>query len=555
VPRDLTPTEAAWERRLERVRAERLKFLRKSEGSASLRAAIRRKCQYDPLWFLRHLVWSEDPRRANLGLNTRTPFLPYHEQEVMFLALLMGYNLAMDKSRDTGASYIACAAVLYSFVLRPGSVWGLSSKTGGEASDGTTLSLMGKVAYMHRHLPRCLRVPRDRLRMRTRPDGLMRNLTNGASVLARKTTPDVWHSARCSGIVFDEIARTRHSQRMVNGSRGTTNQTALITTPAGNHGWWRNLIKGEAEEQIQEMDTAAVLRGVQPEPGYHHHSLHWSMDPRYDESWAERQRASMSEAEWLINYEISYEASTPGRIWKEFSRHVHVLPDEDWDVFVRDVLPQCRIYEGGDPGLYCSFLWVAHYTDKDGADEAIILDYVSQYEHIVNAMGSIVQDWAPYGVRTGKNERGLLPAVRIGDPSIGHRNAITLNTWRNNLRELGVSITPTKALKGQTKKMRDAVSAAFREGRLWLSPHCMRKPDGVDEHGKRLPSLVDAIEQYRLLLREGDNHPEPNKGPESHPCDGLQYVVASIWPTGEPAGLYRSKAGRLVRDEAGDREW
>jgi hypothetical protein len=550
--RALTSKEAEWERRIELVSAERLRFLRECERSARLRQAVWQRCRDDPAYFVRHLLWSYDQRRAKIGLNPRTPFLPFDEQVVFFLAIIAGYNLANDKSRDTGASYTACGGVLHSFILQPGSSWGLSSKTGGEAADGTVHSLMGKVQYMHRHLPRFMRVPPEAYSERTRPNGYMHNQLNGADVLAKKTTPDAWHSARCSGIVFDEIARTPHAGRMVNGARGTTNQTVLITTPAGSYGWWPDLIRGETDEHIQELDVKAVLDGLEPLAGYHHYSLHWSMDPRYDDEWARKQRANMSSTEWAINYGISYVASTPGLIFREFSKRM-VMTQHQWDLFVGAVLSSCRIYEACDPGLFASVVWIAHVKDDDaGVDELVVCDYLSQHGRgvtgMVREMGSIERDWAPDGIRTGANPGGLLPAVRTGDPAVNQRNSATLRTWRDELSDLGVDVTPAPGLKGETEKLRIRVKKELEKKTLWFSPHCLRKPDDSDDKGRRLPSLVDAMGQYRLHLKPGDNAPEPVKGPESHICEALQYDIAAIRDD-SGAGLYVMRNGRMVLDD------
>jgi hypothetical protein len=441
--------------------------------------------------------------------------------------------------------------VLYCFIFRPGSVWGLSSKTGGDASDGTVNSLMGKVQWMHRHLPKFLQVPKKHLRARTRPNGWMYNKQNGSEVLARKTTPDVWHSQRCSGIVFDEIARTAHCGRMVNGAKGTTNQTILITTPAGSFGWWPELIRGEGEK-IQELDAGAVAAGVPPDSGYHHFSLHWRMDPRYDDVWAQKKQAEMSAVEWKINYEISYEASTPGLIWTAFSRHGHVLNQEEWRNFL-EFLPQCTIYEGSDVGLHTSFVWVAHLEDEnEDWDHIIVLDFISLYEQgvvgMVDAMGSLERDWCPDGIRTKNNPLGLLPDVRVGDPAMHHRNSQTLDTHLADFKRRGVVIGTPPTLKGKTQELRDRVQDGFYRDRIFFSPHCAVRAND-------LPSLVDAAEQYRLHLRVGQNAPEPWKGPESHPCDALQYACAAVWPTGPAPGLYRSVNGKWVRDAPGDSKW
>lgn len=546
----LTATEEAWEGQIRKARRQRLRFFEETSRDVEAQAEIRRRCEIDPLYFLRWLVWSSDPRRANLGLSVRTPFIPYGEQEIMFLALVHGYSLAMDKSRDTGASYIACAAALYCWLFRSGSIWGLSSKTGGEASNGSINSLLGKVMYMLRHLPKFLQ-PRRKPKYRTRPDGWLFNYDNDAEIMAKKTTPDAWHSARCSAIIFDEIARTPYPGRMVNGAKGTTNQTILITTPAGAHGWWYALIHGDADESIQDLDVDSITNGEKPEPGYHKYQLHWRMDPRYDDVWAMAKQAGMSRAQWLINYEISYQASTEGQIWPEFNRFLHVMGAEDWEFFLGSDLEGARIYEGWDVGHYTSVIWAAHLPRHD---VLVVLGYLSWHHksalQVAQDIGDYRSQAAPRGWSTFENPNGREPEVRVGDPAMHHLNAINLQTWISELGELGVNVGTPPTVSGKSKELRDRVANALRvvgDGTeeapaLLFSPLCARKCDAD------LPTLVDAMEQYRLRLRPGDNLPEPDKRDEaSHPADALQYICAAVWNDGAEPGLLREENGVLVR--------
>jgi hypothetical protein len=534
----LTHTEEAWEAKICGARRGWWRMLQRSQRRTRDQAAIRKRCERDPRYFFRHFIWSQDPRRSTLGLSVRTPFVPYVEQEIMFVALVNGYPLAMDKSRDTGASYVACAAALYCWLFRPGSIWGLSSKTGSEAADGSINSLLGKVMYMLRHLPRWMQ-PRRKPKYRTRPNGWLLNRDNDAEILARKTTPDAWHSSRCTAIIFDEIARTPYPGRMVNGAQGTTNQTVLITTPAGAHGWWYKLIHGDGDETIQPLDVDAVLAGKPPKPGYHKYQLHWRMDPRYDD------------LEWLINYEISYRAATEGQIWPEFSRHLHVMSKEDWEYFLAEDLPRARIYEGWDVGHYTSVIWAAHLPEYD---QLIVLDYISWHHRSAEQVAGDISDYrspaAPLGWRTFENRAGRLPEVRVGDPAMHHIKALNMRTWIQDLGELGIAVGTPPTVSGKTKELRNRVAAALKvigDGTeeapaLLFSPLCVRKTDAD------LPTLVDAMEQYRLRLRPGDNLPEPDKrDPASHPADALQYICASVWDDGIEPGLYRKEDGAFVR--------
>jgi hypothetical protein len=536
----LTPTQLAWERTLDVVTAERVAFLEDAEHDLDLQRAAMERCEEDPLWFFDNFCYATDPRRPELGLDADTVFVPFEEQRVMFVALVLGYSLAIDKSRDTGASYVLAFYYTWSILFRPGTTWGISSKTGSDADDGTPNSLMGKVVYALQHLPWWMQP--KRWRPVHSPHGQITNYDNGARVIARRTTPDVWHQLRATAVGFDEIARTPHAQRMVNGAKGTTNQTILITTPNGSTGWWADLMRGEADEEIRELDYEAVMRGDRPESCYYHMQLSWMQDPRYGEEWAEQKRRSMSHREWLINYMCSYAASTEGLIWTQFVRQKHVLTADDWQEFLRDYFDECDIYEGWDNGLRSSVVWGAHLKSQN---VLVILGGISWFEagtrQIAKDLSEFRAPWCPMGIRTKANPMGLLPSVRVGDPAIRKKSELNLRTFHQDLAAEGIKLGAPATLKGQTKKLRDTIGDALEDMRLFFSPLCLQR------WGREL-SVVDAVEQYHLLYRPGTNDPKPDKDhPSSHPADALQYVGYTAWPKGKPPGIYRSRNGNLER--------
>jgi hypothetical protein len=536
----LTETQLAWERTLDRVTAERVAFLEDAEHDRHLQRAAMERCAEDPLFFFDHFCYATDPRRPELGLEADTVFVPFEEQRVMFLALVLGYSLAIDKSRDTGASFVVAFFYAWCLLFRPSTTWGLSSKTGTDANDGTPSSLLGKVVFALESLPWWMQP--SRWSVRHSPHGQIDNHDNRARCIAKLTTVNAWHSDRCTAVCFDEIARTPKSQTMVNGAKGTTNQTILITTPNGATGWWALLMRGEADEEIEELDPAAVMRGERPESIYYHMQLSWMQDPRYCEEWAEQKRRSMSRREWLINYMCSYAASTEGLIWPQFVRAKHVLSDDDWQTFLRDYLDEAEIYEGWDNGLRSSVVWGAHLKRHN---VMVVLGGISWFEagtrKIAKDLSEYRAPWCPQGIRTKANPMGLLPNVRVGDPAIRKKNELNLRTFHQDLKAEGIVLGAPATLKGQTKKLRDTIGDALEDSRLFFSPLCLKR------WGREL-SVVDGVEQYHLLYRPGDNDPKPDKDhPSSHPADALQYIGYTAWPKGKPAGIYRSRNGQLER--------
>jgi hypothetical protein len=547
----LTETQLAWERTLDGVTAERVAFLEDAEHDRHLQRAALERCEQDPLWFFDNFCYATDPRRPEIGLEADTPFVPFHEQRVMFLALALGYSLALDKSRDTGASFVLAFFYAYALRFRPGTSWGMSSKKGTDADDGTPDSLLGKVEFALRNLPWWMQ-PRD-WSVRHSPHGVITNHDNRARVIAKLTTVNAWHGPRHTAVCFDEIARTPHSREMVNGAKGTSNQTILISTPNGSTGWWAEMMRGEAEEEVKELDIEAVMRGERSEDCYYHMQLSWMQDPRYDEAWAEQKQRGMSKREWLINYMCSYAASTSGLIWHQFVRQQHLLSDDDWQEFLRDYLDDADIYEAWDNGLYSSVVWAAHIRAHN---VVIVLGGISWYEAGTRVIARDVSEyraaWCPQGIRTKANPMGLLPRVRVGDPAMRKKSELNLRTFIGDLRKEGIEVGAPSTVKGKTRLMRDTIGDALDDRLLFFSPLCTKR------WGK-LPSIVDAVEQYHLLYRPGDNDPEPDKDhPSSHPADALQYVGLTAWPKGKPAGIYRSRNGKLERIDptrADDVEW
>ena len=68
-------------------------------------------------------------------------------------------------------------------------------------------------------------------------------------------------------------------------------------------------------------------------------------------------------------------------------------------------------------------------------------------------------------------------------------------------------------------QLRERMRVAFGHDRILCSPYCEQR------HDRRLPSLVEALTQYRL----GPDG-KPKKDTYSHVMDGLQYAVSAVWP-------------------------
>lgn len=124
----------------------------------ALQAGARLHYANDPVAFINDCVWLYEPRNANQGLPTRLPLVLFPRQvdfvEWLHQRALTRTSAPVEKSRDSGATWLACAFAVWWWLYKPGSTIGFGSRKEALVDrKGDPQSILEKVRQIIGHLP------------------------------------------------------------------------------------------------------------------------------------------------------------------------------------------------------------------------------------------------------------------------------------------------------------------------------------------------------------------------------------------------------------------
>ena len=164
------------------------------------------KCAEHPFYAIeRGYVLTEDEKRG--GETRPMPALPYLR---IMTDLFMKYPIGIIfKSRQMMASWLFCWIVLWTAKFKPGSLSIMQGKRLDDVKAVGTKSLMGRMLFIHNHLPAFLRSAGEALEQEKKTKEA-RTLTSlvipgGGVVVASPQGPDVIRSKTATTVVMDEL--------------------------------------------------------------------------------------------------------------------------------------------------------------------------------------------------------------------------------------------------------------------------------------------------------------------------------------------------------------
>lgn len=115
----------------------------------------------DPVLFVADCVYVFEPRNANRGLPVRIPAVPFPRQadfiRWMYERFLTRTSAPVEKSRDSGATWMASAFAVWMWLFQPGSTFGFGSRKEDLVDrNGDLNSIFEKIRAIIRHLPHYL---------------------------------------------------------------------------------------------------------------------------------------------------------------------------------------------------------------------------------------------------------------------------------------------------------------------------------------------------------------------------------------------------------------
>lgn len=323
VPRHLTLDEKREYLALVERKASLVGERQKREGIEKAEGGWQRektRCSSDIVHWFDNWVWTYDPRltgQKNADGSRKSPFVqfklwPKQKDAILWLRDRVDANEEglIEKSRDTGATYLTAGFALHQWLFVPGfkATFGSRKVDYVDKKDNPD-SIFAKLRIMLRRLPPEM-LPEGF--QWTQHDNYMRivNPETGA-VISGEGGEDMGRGGRSSLYVVDEAAFVPNAETVEKALSGNTDCVIWVSSVNG----MGNLF---ARKRHSVLKPHQILR------------LHWRDDPRKTEAWAEAKQASFSDpTTWASEYDIDYSASVEGicipALWVESAKRVMAL--------------------------------------------------------------------------------------------------------------------------------------------------------------------------------------------------------------------------------------
>lgn len=303
---------------MEAIQGQRQK--REIETQAGGWKVEREKCAADICYWFDKWVYTYDPRlvgQKNPDGTNKSPFVqfklwPKQREIILWLKdrLAAAEEGLLEKSRDTGATYLTAGFALHEWLFSPGfkATFGSRKVDYVDKKDNPD-SIFAKLRIMLRRLP--VEMLPEGFNW-SQHDNYMRfvNPATGA-VISGEGGEDMGRGGRSSLYVVDEAAFIPNAETVEKSLSGNTDCVIWVSSVNG----MGNLF---ARKRHSIMKPHQIAR------------LHWRDDPRKTEEWATAKQASFSDpTTWAAEYDIDYSASVEGicipALWVESAKRLKAL--------------------------------------------------------------------------------------------------------------------------------------------------------------------------------------------------------------------------------------
>jgi phage terminase large subunit len=271
------------------ARIERLKKLR---ADPALLAGV--KAYYAdnrPAEFINDWGMTFDPRNAEIGLPTTIPFILFPRQEQFLKWLIDRWAGREDglteKSRDMGLSWLCVGFAVWMMLFKPGSVVGFGSRKEEYVDDlSDPKSLFWKARTLIDLLPPEFK-PKGYDSKKHAPFMSIKNPENGA-VIVGEAGDNIGRGSRTSIYFKDESAFYERPDKIDAALSQTSNCKIDVSTPNG---------EGNPFARKRKGGKISVF------------TFNWRDDPRKDQAWYDKQKATLDAVIIAQEVDISYSAS------------------------------------------------------------------------------------------------------------------------------------------------------------------------------------------------------------------------------------------------------
>lgn len=211
----------------------------------SVRAQFIEWCRYSPIFFVNAFGWTylqietdEEGKRKAAGGIKRVPFVTWPMQDALLLrirrAVHEGTNLAVDKSREVGATWVELFDDIHRWLFeRDTSVLLVSRKQDAVDAPGDPNSLFWKLDFGIAMLPDWMRPSEKRGNHPARSFMKWQNFESGSVITGESSNANIGRSGRMTKITFDEAAANPEFEAGLMSAADATGTIVAISTPAG----------------------------------------------------------------------------------------------------------------------------------------------------------------------------------------------------------------------------------------------------------------------------------------------------------------------------------
>lgn len=243
-----------------------------------------------PADWISHWGWTFDPRNPERGLPALVPFVLFPKQREFVDWLVARWRAREDgvaeKSRDMGASWVCVAVAAWLWTFHPGTVVGIGSRKEDYVDRiGDPSSLFFKLRQFIGLLPPRMRPGYDE--RKHAPFMRVLNPANNSTIVG-EAGPNIGRGARTSLYLLDEAAFLEQADATDAALSQTSNCKIHVSTPNGEgNAFWRKRFGGKLPVFVFD----------------------WRDDPRKDQAWYDRQRATLDPVVLAQEVDRDYSAS------------------------------------------------------------------------------------------------------------------------------------------------------------------------------------------------------------------------------------------------------
>ena len=263
----------------------------------------RERCAKDIFHWWDKWVYTYDPRlisQKNPDGSRKSPYVRFHlwpkQRDII---QWIGERVdemeegLVEKSRDTGVTYLTAGFALHKFLFEPGfkTTFGSRKVDYVDKKDNPD-SIFAKLRIMLRRMPPELLPEGFNF---AQHDNYMRIVNQDTgSIISGEGGEDMGRGGRSSLYVVDEAAFVPNAESVEKALSGNTDCVL-----------WVSSVNGMGNLFARKRHSVLKPRQVQ--------RLHWRDDPRKTEEWAAAKQASFSDpTTWASEYDIDYSASVEG---------------------------------------------------------------------------------------------------------------------------------------------------------------------------------------------------------------------------------------------------